>query len=240
MKEDYFVGENMYKITLYDRNCCPICDGTTFWFVDNLEEFEKNWLPLQCKYGVSTIERYYRSKFGEIVTDYYSDSPELNIVQQVDCEILQEKELTYTNKEVVIKNTYGWETKILFDKLEVKLRVQRCGAEYYLVGQYCGYGGVRVEKGYNRWYDKEINYHQMYFFGNPVANYIKRDINWDDWGKGDAFKDFFTNDKSFYKHESVKTFVWLPIKEVDKDFRIKRLTKGDLGILLADIVGEAG
>ena len=78
----------MYKITLYDKNCSPICDRTTFWFVEDLEQFEKNWLPLQCKYNVSTIEKYYRSKFGEVVTDYYSDNEELNIVQSVNCEIL--------------------------------------------------------------------------------------------------------------------------------------------------------
>ena len=30
----------MYKITLYDQNCSPICDRPTFWFVENLEEFE--------------------------------------------------------------------------------------------------------------------------------------------------------------------------------------------------------
>lgn len=230
----------MFKITLYDRNCSSICSGTTFWFVEDLEQFEENWLPLQCRHNVSTIERYYRSKFGEVVTDYYSDSPELNIVQQVDCEILQEKELEYTNKEVVLKNVYNWETKILFDRLKIKLRVQRCGDEYYLVGQYYGYGGVRVKKMYNRWYDKEVNYSQMDFFGNPIAKYRARDINWDDWDKEDACKDFYTNDKSFYKHESVETFVWLPIKKVDKDFRIKRFTKDNLSVLLADIVGEAG
>ena len=230
----------MFKITLSDSNCSPLCSGTTFWFVEDLEQFEKKWLPLQCKYGVKRIERYYRSKFGEIITDYYSDDPELNIVQQVDCEILQEKEFDYTDKEVVVKNAYDWETKFLFDRLKVKLRVQRCGDEYYLLGQYFGYGGVKVEKMYNRWYDKEVNYSQMGFYGNPVAEYVKRDINWDDRDNGDAYKDFRTNDKSFYKHESVETFVWLPIKKVAKDFRIKRLTKGNLSILLADIVGEAG
>lgn len=230
----------MYKITLYDKNCSPICDGTTFWFVEDLKEFEKNWLPLQCKYGVDTIERYYKSKFGEIVTDYYSDDVDLNIVQTVDSEIIQEKVLKYTNKEVELENVYGYKTRILFDKLKIVLRVQRCNDRYYLVGQYFGYGCRRVDKEYNRWYDKEVNYTQMYFFGNPVAKYRARDINWDDWDKDDAYKDFFTNDKDFYKHESVETFVWIPIKEVDEQYKVKRFTKKELAILLRDIVGEAG
>ena len=230
----------MYKIILYDQNCCPISDGTTFWFVDNLEEFEKNWLPLQCKRNMSTIERYYRSKFGEVVTDYYSDSEELNIVQLVECEILQEKTFEYTNKEVILENVYRWDSKILFDKLKIVLRVQSCIDKYYLVGQYFGYGCRRVDPMYNRWYEKEIKYQQMHFFGNPVANYRARDINWDDWEKDDAYKDFYTNDKDFYKHESVETFVWLPIKEVDKDYKINKLTANELALLLRDIVGEAG
>ncbi len=230
----------MYKITLYDNNCSPICDGTTFWFVEDLEQFERKWLPLQCRRSVKTIERYYRSKFGEIVTDYYSDDEELNIVQSVPCEILQEKVFEYTDKEVVIENAYGFESKILFDKLKIVLRVQSCNDKCYLVGQYSGHGCRRVSKDYNRWYDKEVNYSQMHFWGNPVAEYKARDINWDDFDKDDAYKDFYTNDKDFYKNESVETFVWLPIKKVDRQYNISEPSKDDLALLLVDIVGEAG
>lgn len=230
----------MFKITLYDNNCNPICDGTTFWFVEDLEQFEENWLPLQCKQNVSTIERYYKSKSGEVVTDYYSDSEELNIVQQVNCKVLQEKIFEYTNKEVILKNTYDFETKILFDKLKIILRVQSCNDKYYLVGQYFGYGCRRVEQLYNRWYDKEVNYCQMNFFGNPVAKYKARDINWDDWEKDDAYKDFYTNDKDFFKNESVETFVWLPIKEVNEQYIISEPSMDCLALLMVDIVGEAG
>lgn len=99
----------MYKITLYDQNCNPICDSTTFWFVENLEDFERNWLKAQKKIDAKTVERYYRSKFGEIVTDYYSDDPELNIVQQVDAEVLEEKEFSYKDKAVVLANVYDCE-----------------------------------------------------------------------------------------------------------------------------------
>lgn len=230
----------MYKITLYDQNCSPIYDGTTFWFVEDLAEFEKKWLPLQAPHGVDTIERYYRSKFGEKVTDYYSDDEELNIVQSVECKILQEKVFEYTDKEVVLENVYRCKAKILFDKLKIKLRIQSCNDKYYLVGQYFGYGCKRIHPMINRWYNKEIKYCQMHFFGNPVAKYRARDINWDDWGKDDAYKDFYTNDKDFYKHEQVETFVWLPIKEVDSQYRIRKLSNKELSLLLVDIIGEAG
>lgn len=140
----------MYKITLYDQNCSPICDGTTFWFVEDLKGFEKRWLPLQCRINIDTVERYYQSKFGAIVTDYYSTDATLNIVQPVECEILQEKEFEYTDKEVKLKNAYGCETKILFDKLKIVLRVQKCNEKYYLVGQYLGYGCRRINPMINR------------------------------------------------------------------------------------------
>ncbi len=80
----------------------------------------------------------------------------------------------------------------------------------------------------------------MYFFGNPVATYKARDINWDDMDKDDCYKDFYTNDKDFYKHDEVETFVWIPIKKVDEQYKIKRLTKEELAILMMDIVGESG
>ena len=230
----------MYKITLYDHNCCPISDGTTFWFVEDLKEFEKKWLPLQAPHDVETIERYYRSKFGEIVTDYYSNAESLNIVQKVETEILEEKIFEYTDKEVELINAYGCDSTVLFDKLKIILRVMKCGNKNYLVGKYFGCGCRRVEEMYNRWYDKTVKYSQMHFYGNPIAEYVSRDINWDDMEKSDAYKDFYTNDKDFYKHESIETFVWLPIKEVNSEFEIKELCKEEFAILMRDIVGEAG
>lgn len=232
--------KNMYKITLYDQNCSPICDGTTFWFVEDLREFEEKWLPLQARMGTDTVERYYRSKFGEIVTDYYSDDAELNIVQSADCEIVQEKVFEYTDKEVELMNIYEYKTTLLFDKLKLVLRVQSWNDEYYLVGQYFGYGCRRIQPARNRWYNTEVKYRQMGFYGNPIAEYMKRDINWTDFDKSDAYKDFYTNDKDFYKHEQVETFVWLPIEAVSAEYNIKELDTEDLAFLLRDIVGEAG
>lgn len=230
----------MYKIVLYDQCCSPICDGTTFWFVEDLEEFEKHWVPLAIKMNTSQVDRYYRSKFGEIITDYYSDDEDLNIVQKVDSEVLEEKVFEYLDREVELINTYGCTSKILFNKLKIMLRVLRCNEKLYLVGQYEGYGCCRTEPNYNRWYDIEVKYQQMNFWGNPIAEYTKRYINWEDLNKTDAYKDFYTNDKDFYKDEQIKTFVWIPIKEVDSSYKIEELSDDELTLLLRDIVGEAG
>lgn len=230
----------MYKITLYDQCCCPIFDGVTFWFVEDLKEFEKKWLPLQAKSDIDGVERYYKSKFGEIVTDFYSNDESLNIVQPVECEVLQEKVFEYTDREVELKNIYDWKSNFLFDKLKIVLRVQRCNEKYYLIGQYFGYGCRRIEFQINRWYNTEVKYTQMGFYGNPIAEYTKRGISWDDIGNSDAYKDFYTNDKDFYKHEKIETFVWLPIKEVSAKYKIRELNTEDLTLLLRDIVGESG
>ena len=64
--------------------------------------------------------------------------------------------------------------------------------------------------------------------------------NWDDWDKDDRYKDFYTNDKEFYKHEKIESFVWLPIKEVPDDYTIQELTEKELAALMRDIVREAG
>ena len=86
----------MYKITLYDYNCNPICDGTIYFFTEDIENFQKRWFRLLGDHDEERKERFLRSKAGEIVTDYYSDSPELNIVQQDDISGAKERFDTHT------------------------------------------------------------------------------------------------------------------------------------------------
>ena len=93
----------MYKITLYDYCCNPICDGTESYFVDNLDDFENNWKPLVR--SEDRIERYEKSKNGEIVTDYYSDDEELNIVQKDNnSKVIEEKEFEKSNFDIELYN----------------------------------------------------------------------------------------------------------------------------------------
>lgn len=230
----------MYKITLYDYCCSPICDGTHWFLTENLEEFEKNWLPLQTKHSIDCINRYYKSKFGEIVTDYYSDNPELNIVQNVDFEIIDSKEYECKDIDIELENTYSYETIVNFDRIIFKIVKAQVNDRVYLLGQYKGFGGKRLEPTYNRWYDKETKYCQMRFKGNPVASYKMREPDWVNIRKGDAYKDFYTDDKAFFSDEVIETFVWLPIQEIAADYELKELDKEQLKVLLRDIVGEEG
>ena len=88
----------MYQITLYDDCSNPIADGTVSYYVDSLEEFEEKWVPYAEKNMKERLKRYYRSKAGEIVTDYYSDSEKLNIVQQDEHAAVSYTHLTLPTK----------------------------------------------------------------------------------------------------------------------------------------------
>lgn len=59
----------MYKIELYDECCSPIADGTESYFVDDIEDFEEHWIPLVKERCPEIVDRYFRSKGGEIISD---------------------------------------------------------------------------------------------------------------------------------------------------------------------------
>ena len=111
----------MYKITLYDYCCNPICDGMVSYFVDNLEDFEKNWKALVK--DQEHIKRYEKSKKGEIVTDYYSDDEELNKVQaDNDSKVIEEEEYEKSNFEIDLYIAYDCSSKYYIFNLQYKLR----------------------------------------------------------------------------------------------------------------------
>ena len=231
----------MYKITLYDANCSPICDGLACWYVDDLKEFEENWIPLQSRTDVEVIEKYYRSKFGEVVTAWYSDDPDLNIVQEIDAEIIAEKQYRYTNKDVELTNAYAFTTRVEFDELVTSLRLVRIGDKRLLLAQYEGHGCKKIDPVWTKESDGEDKYSTMSFYGNPIANcYFREDYRAYKYEHPDYYKGLLTHEKEFFKDDSVKTFVWIPIKEVSEKYRIRALSRKELSLLLMDIVGEAG
>lgn len=116
----------MYQIQLYDQNCSPICDGVIRFFVDELETFEKNWIPQkENQENNETVIRYMKSKKGEIVTDYYSDDPELNIVQEKSVEIIAERTYTETDVTKIVLNVYGFPSTYHMDRITYHIRYIR-------------------------------------------------------------------------------------------------------------------
>lgn len=71
----------MYKISLYDYNCPSCTSGVAEFFADNINKFQEEWFKLED--DKDRKKRFLKSLNGEIITDYYSDSPELNIVRRI-------------------------------------------------------------------------------------------------------------------------------------------------------------
>ena len=72
----------IYKITLFDANFPSCTSGTASFFTEDIDEFEHNYFSdenVESNQLEAQKQRYFRSKAGEIVTDYYSDAPELNM-----------------------------------------------------------------------------------------------------------------------------------------------------------------
>lgn len=112
----------MYKIQLFDFNLFPsFVSGVVEVYTDDIDEFEEHYLK-QSRATDAQKERFLQSKTGEIVTDYYSDAPELNIVQPVEVEILQEKQESYEDIEVLVHAGSLLEHYYCFKKLVFDIR----------------------------------------------------------------------------------------------------------------------
>lgn len=254
----------MYKITLYDYCCAPFCDGTFSFFVDDLEAFERRWLPITKRREPERAERYLRSKKGEIVTDYYSDDPLLNILQEDKyAEVLEEKVFCERDLDIELFNAYRWSSEYHFDRLTYALRRIRFGGEELIAARY-GIKGVCTEGFCGRT--------RARVWGNPIcAAKYQSPAHRDPDGEG-LTAEVFSEDR-------IVCFVWLPLDldrlqligydelicslpklpdkvytmklperlqaaskviRPDRNRTLRRLNKTELQFLLRDLPGEAG
>lgn len=91
----------MYKITLFDNNGIGFVSGTFTCFTEDIEDFKNRWFLLEK--DEKTKDRFLLSLNGEIVTDYYSDEAELNIVQNLNDYIeFSRRVFEFKDKDVVL------------------------------------------------------------------------------------------------------------------------------------------
>lgn len=247
----------MYKITLYDKNCVSCTSGVALFFTDDLESFEQHWLRLVR--SESQKELYARSKAGEIVIDYYSDDPELNIVQHdPHCEIIAKKEFTDTNKRFTLSNAYRWTTDFFVNERRIKLRYIHHRTKYYLIGQYelLGVGQESILSDGD-------GFEQCATYGNPVLlntyggeieeakEAVRRRIdNEKDREKRRQLRDEinqirWTTDMKKLIGNDIKTYCWvtLGIYEEKDEFDLEattELSEEMMFRLMLDILGQAG
>lgn len=218
--------KNMYKITLYDYCCSPICDGTVSYFVDSLDDFEKNWKPLVR--SEDRIERYEKSKNGEIVTDYYSDDEELNIVQKdSDSKVLEEKEFEKNNFDIRLYNAYDCSADYYIFNLKYKLRKIVFKGKYYIIAKY-KISGIAEYNIFTRG-DVNKKFEDACFYGNPICNIIRGD-----------YEDFYSPTADLYKNDIMDSFAWHIVWSREENMSLDELNEKELQHLLRDIVGEAG
>ncbi|MBE5870394.1 MAG: hypothetical protein E7294_03935 [Lachnospiraceae bacterium] len=160
----------MYQIELYDHNRSPICDGVVRFFVDNLENFEKNWFPhnkswdSEHEYNESVI-RYLKSKAGEIVTDYYSDDPKLNIVQKKKVEIIAERSYVETDVTKNVYNVYRFPSTYHMDHITYYIRYVRNASDGELL-KLCRYEirGICYDGEESYWMGEDTSYYEKMGF----------------------------------------------------------------------------
>lgn len=230
----------MYKLTFYDQCSLGIVDWPVSYFVDDLEKFEEKWIPLVQDKEPERLKRYERSKHGEIVSDFYGDCEEMNIVQ-VDKEacVLEEKLFTFDNLDIDLVNSYQWESKHHINTLRYTIRKIRFARRYFLIGQYSIEGIYRYHEIPDRWTGEIYHYMQEHVFGNPVCEVKLRKLYGFDRPRPESER-IISNRTENYAEDTIRSFVWHIIGECDATTAITMLTDEELQKLLVDIPGEAG
>ena len=218
----------MYKVTLYDKNIGSCCSGTFSVFCEDIDKFEKEWIMLNP--NKNQIKRFRRSKAGEIVTDYYSDNPELNIVQQdKDDKVLFEKKLKRKGRKAVVHNGYNWPMDVYFDHAIFDIKYIYFQGTYMRLVRYklCG-----VYIGNSLF---ENRFDTVPCWGNEI---LKSSIHTEDGMNPNA-----------YANDTVESIAYYPMGTAESEEELKRLfdeddrkfpNKRQLDRLLRDIPGEAG
>ncbi len=218
----------MYKITLFDYNCPSCTSGVYEIYCDDIEQFEKEWTELET--DEMRIDRFRKSKAGEMVTDYYSDDPELNIVQKDEtAKIFYKKTVVMCDKDVTVHNGYDWPSDLHIDKSEFHVRYVRLWdrllrlVKYKLTGisqdDWLGDGNIDVP-----------------CYGNPVLKNNRMFC-----GRSDNTAD--------YSENTIESIVYFPLgsfeteEEMRADYNDMRedfFSAEELDVLLSDIPGDAG
>ena len=218
----------MYKITLFDYNCPSCTSGVYEIYCDDIEEFEKEWTKLET--SKSRIERFRKSKAGEMVTDYYSDAPELNIVQKDEtAELYYEKTVFMYDKDIEVLNSYYWPSYLHIDKSEFQVRYIKLFGRLLRLVKYKLTGVCQDDWLVGGKTDVTC-------YGNPI---LKNHVLF----RGRSF------DTKDYNKNTIESIAYYPLGEFETEEEMKAdyenlredfFTAEELNVLFSDIPGEAG
>lgn len=218
----------MYKITLYDSNIPSGASGTISYYCENIDIFGEKWMQLET--SEDRKERFLRSKNGKMVTDYYSDSPDLNIVQEdKDAIIYFDKDVVFRDKWLTLHNGFGWATEFHFDELQVGLKYVRFRGSLLRLATYKARGVCCKD-----FFSLNKNYCDVSCYGNPVLI------------ESENQEPFYSDNMEDFKDKTIESIACLPLgtfgdmKSMRKDFNNTELSDELLDRLLCDILGDAG
>ena len=233
-------GMKMYKIELYDECCSPIADGTESYFVDDIDDFEEKWIPLVKERNPEKVDRYFKSKGGEIISDYWCDSEELNIYQEDNgARIIDEQDFEEVDFDITLTNVYDWPSNYHIQKLSYNIRKIVFKNKYYLVAKYHIKGIYRYDEYCDRWSDTIYHLVQADYFGNPICILNMAKLYGFDKRRPEEEMSV-SNKPDNFLNDAIDCFVWLPIAYCDENTQIHRLSENELAIMLRDIPGEGG
>ena len=227
----------MYKLCFYDNCCGPICDRTADFFTEDIGLFESVWFG--GKVNEAQKKRYFRSKSGETVTDYYSDAPELNIFQQDEnAEVLEERKYQLGERAVTLYNAYGGESTVYISSGEAVLRSLRFCGKNYLVGKYRLNGVCRQPLFKN--YDLPENVQRAETYGNPIflKNTPRREL-WHD--EKDPFRVRCDFPREEFAGDWLETCCYVTLGRPENPEPLPQELSDELiAKLMRDIPGESG
>lgn len=226
----------MYKITLFDQNGAACFSGTASFFTDDIEDFQSRWLRLG-NIDEARKDRFLRSKAGEMVTDYYSDDPELNIVQYDDCTVYAEKNIVLEDVTFKAYNAYMWPEQYHVDRWEICFKWICFKGEYCRIASYKAQGVCMFSDYLDCW--THVN-----CYGNPVIENI---ITYSIYPKLEETIDgrLCTKIEDF-RENHLETICFLENgyfkseQEMQEDMQGFEVTDEIMDILFGDVIGEAG
>ena len=181
----------MYLIQLFDENCVSCCSGVTKVFVDDIEDFSQKYLSEETK-NKDRVDRFLRSKAGEVVTDYYTDSPDLNIVRKVETQEIAAKSYISTDKTITLLNSYYCESIYHFKRLVFPTRYIKYEGKFCkLIKPYA------IDCCHRNPFDDEKPWRRIYINGNKFWLYKEE--------KETPDRSESTDD---YQEISLESFVW--------------------------------
>ena len=213
---------DIYKIQLFDYNCVACTSGITEVYTDDIEDFAKLY-TIMAKNDPERIERFLESKSGKIVSDYYNDGPEFNIVNKLQAENIFSKILIKKDLTVMMENAYGFKTPYHFDSVDFLINYSKIGDLYYkLVIPFC--------KGCSLFFQKK--HRKVNVYGNPFW-IIDNDKAPYSSEKQDDFSDAYLKS---YVYQVARKFDDMEL--VAEDIRKSDFENSELNNIFADLQGD--